>query len=440
MARLLVFALAAGLCAGLCSCGGGGGASASSSGGSGSTDTPAGGSSPSVPPVVTVTPPWPQPVTSSYGLMIDAASQLATPAQLDAFGGALFDAWNPLASAAAGPGMKILMFGQPNGACPAGTQGPMGSFADAALAGAGYPGSASAVPAAMRFEPVPMSACSSAAAGLSGPGLVFGDGAQLWFSTASLGGSTDLLLPYGSGGVNGSGANAENISTAVNYVLYSASAIAPWAQNGRARLAASAQVNSLEALANANVVQTKQLMGVTLLNTACLASQSGSLCQMYWQFAQAIVQNNVGDWSTVTALQDANVMLDPAKSDMPTINVPLLAAAGATGVELTSGLPFYISHGVPTQHAAFGLAQFDVEIDLVHLENALRVASALTLGQTIGTDSACTQCQQVFGASWNDPNAWVIYAINTSQEIHDPSGNSAQILGGYAWIYGGAAP
>jgi len=84
--------------------------------------------------------------------------------------------------------------------------------------------------------------------------------------------------------------------------------------------------------------------------------------------------------------------------------------------------------------------QFDVEIDLSQFENAIRITSALTLAQSVGTDTACAQCLQVFGVSWNDPKSWALLQLATHQEIYDASGKAGEILGGYSWIYGGAAP
>ena len=84
--------------------------------------------------------------------------------------------------------------------------------------------------------------------------------------------------------------------------------------------------------------------------------------------------------------------------------------------------------------------QFEIEIDFSQFENAIRIASALMLGQPVGTDTACTQCVQVFGTSWNDQTSWVLLGLSSQQEIYDASGTSGAILGSYSWFYGGAAP
>jgi hypothetical protein len=84
--------------------------------------------------------------------------------------------------------------------------------------------------------------------------------------------------------------------------------------------------------------------------------------------------------------------------------------------------------------------RFEIEINFDQFENAIRIASALKLSQSVRTDTACAQCVQVFGISWNEPRSWVLLQLASHQEIYDPSGKSGEILGSYSWIYGGAAP
>ena len=389
---------------------------------------------------VGVTPLWAEPKRNAEGLLVDASTDLTSLARLNSFGGPLLAAWNPKRANAVGPGMHILMFGTPIASCPPHSQGPMSSFSDAVLTSVGYPGRASAVPADMRFEPAPMTTCSSAAAANRGPEIVFSDGSQMWLYTASLGNPSDLLLLFSPAGQNGHGANAHIVTSSVSYRLPNpGSTIRPWALNGRARLATLAQVERIRAQNATALTQTKQELAVYFINTACTISNPTRLCQIYYQFAQVLAQSNVSHWAPISANQDPNFFLDPAQNNLPIVDVALIPQAGQT-VTSRSGLPLFTSRGQPTQHAAFTPMQFDVEIDFSQFENAIHVASALALGQSVGTDAACAQCVQVFGISWNDPRSWVLLQLALHQEIYDASGKSGEILGSYSWIYGGAAP
>jgi hypothetical protein len=317
----------------------------------------------------------------------------------------------------------------------------MSSFSDAVLTSDGYPGQASAVPADMRFEPTPMTACSSAAAAARGPEIVFFDRTQAWLYTASLGNPSDLLLLFSPMGQNGKGANAHIVTSSVSYRLPNpGSTVKPWALNGRARLATMAQVVRIRAKDGAHLTQTKQEMAAYYINTSCFVSSPTKLCQIYYQFAQVIAQSNVADWASASAYQAPHFFLDSAQNNMPIVDVALIPEAGKTITSASSGLPLFTSRGQPTQHAGFSPMQFDVEINLSQFENAIRITSALTLGQSVGTDKDCAQCLQVFGMSWNDPRSWALLQLASQQEVYDESGKSGAILSSYSWIYGGAAP
>jgi hypothetical protein len=397
---------------------------------------PGGGTSASV----GITPLWSEPAHGANGLLVDASTDLTSLAQLNSFGGPLLAAWNPKPANAIGPGMYILMFGTPVASCPPHSQGPMSSFSDAVLTSDGYPGRASAVPADMRFEPTPMTDCSSAAAADRGPDIVFFDRSQVWLYTASLGKPSDLLLLFSSTGQNGQGANAHIVASSVDYRLPNpGSTIRPWALNGRARLAALAQVITIRAQGAADLTQTKQEMGIYFINTACTVSKPNTLCQIYYQFAQVLAQSNISDWTFNSASRVPNFFLDRAQNNLPIVDVALIPEAGKT-VASNSGLPLFTSRGQPTQHAGFAPMRFDIEINFDQFENAIRIASALKLSQSVRTDTACAQCVQVFGISWNEPRSWVLLQLASHQEIYDPSGKSGEILGSYSWIYGGAAP
>lgn len=398
---------------------------------------PGGGTSASV----GITPLWAEPAHGANGLLVDASTDLTSLAQLNSFGGPLLAAWNPKTANATGPGMRIFMFGTPVASCPPHAQGPMSSFSDAVLTSDGYPGQASSVPADMRFEPTAMTACSAAAALVRGPEIVFFDRSQAWLYSASLGNPSDLLLLFSSTGQNGRGANAHIVTSSVAYRLPNpGSTIRPWALNSRARLATLAQVVRIRAQDAAGLTQTKQEMAIYFINTACAVSNPTRLCQIYYQFAQVLAQSNVSAWTSASEFQAPNFFLDPAQNNLPIVDIALIPEAGKTVTNRKPALPLFTSRGQPTQHTGFAPMEFDVEIDFSQLENAIRIASALTLGQSVGTDTACAQCVQVFGRSWNDPRSWVLLQLAFHQEIYDASGRSGEILGSYSWIYGGAAP
>lgn len=390
---------------------------------------------------LTVTPQWPKPAHGGAGLFIDAATDLAARSDLDGFGGPLFTAWNPTPANAAGPGMKIMMFGVAASLCPPSTQGPISNFANLVLASDGYRGLGAAVPPDLRFIPMPMTGCEPAADGLAGPSNVFFDGATAWSYTASLGHPGDLLLPFKAGGQNGQGADANIVNTSVNYQVDTArSRIEPWGFNGRARIGAEALTVNIQAQDATALTQTKQVIGATFLNTACSQSTPGALCQVYVQFSEVIAESDVSDWSRSIPALYVDIFLDPNQGNLPVIAADLIPTAGQTVADPGTGLPLFTSRGAPTQHAGFGATQFDVEIDFNQFQNALRIVSALTLAEDVGTDGGCAQCIQVFGSDWNDAHAWILASLSTQQEIYDESGISGAILGGHDWIYGGTAP
>jgi hypothetical protein len=377
---------------------------------------------------------WPDPQSDDKGLLIDVASGLTSLAQLNSLlGGPLLAAWNPTNSG--GPGMKI-MFGGGVAACLAYTVGPLSSFPDALLVADGYPGRASAVPVDLRFTPAPAASCSAGADGKYGPANVFLDGSQLWFYTATLGKPTDLLKPYPPGGAR-QGASANLVNTSVNYQL-PRDLIWPWLPNGRARIAALAQVVRIRADDATALTQSDQGMAFYVINTGCTASGRPPIsCQMTWTFSQAVARSDISDWTTATL--KATVYADPVQQNLAVID-GMLPAAGEMLTDGQYSLPLLTSRGSPTQHASFGPTRFDVEIEFYQLENAVRLVSALALGEPLASDAGCTQCVQVFGSTWNDPQSWVLSELVTSQEIYDESGISGEILGGYAWTYAGAAP
>jgi hypothetical protein len=398
---------------------------------------PGGGTSPGVPFTVDsgsgAAASWPDPRPDDPGFFVDVASGLTSLARLNSLlTGPLFAAWDPANSG--GPGMKI-MFGGAAAACP-NAVGPVGSFPDAVLVADGYPGRAAAVPQDLRFTPAPAASCSAAAHGKYGPSNVFLDGSQLWFYAATLGRPTDLLTPFPPGGVR-QGASANLVNTSVNYQL-PRDLVRPWLPNGRARMAALAQVVRIRAQDATAVTQSGQGMAFYVINSGCIASGHPPIsCQMTWAFSQAVARSDVSDWSTATVT--ATVYADPVQQNLAVID-GMLPAAGSLLSDGQYGLPLLTSRGSATQHSSFGPTRFDVEIEFYQLENAIRLVSALTLGEPMAADAACAQCVQVFGSTWNDPQSWMFSTLVTSQEIYDESGVSGEILGGYAWFYAGAAP
>jgi hypothetical protein len=153
--------------------------------------------------------------------------------------------------------------------------------------------------------------------------------------------------------------------------------------------------------------------------------------------SRGIAQSGVTDWSTVPWAQYPNLFLDPAQGTVPVMVVTLVPGAGKDVADGHTGLSLATSQGVATQHGAIPLTQFDVSISFSQLKNAIRIISAKFLNQPVGTDTACAQCSKVFGASCNDPGAWVAIFVQVEQEDHDPSGKSGAILGGFSWLYVG---
>lgn len=294
-------------------------------------------------------------------LLIDVASDLRTRAAMESFlGGPLLATWNP--TDAAGPGIKIMMFGAVPG-CPEGERGPMGTFADAQLAAAGYRGAATAVDAAMRFEAKPHAGCGFAASGRHGPSLVFADGAELWLATSTLDGPEDLLRPFAPGGQNGLGNNVRVLNTSVNYRL--AHPFAPlqvFASNGVARVSTVLQLARLQAgTGSGGLTQAKQQIALILSNQRCSATHPGRLCMIHYLFALGIAQSGVSDWSAVDWAQGAAIWADPVMSNMPVVDVALVPPAGTTGVQRETRLPLYTSRGAATQHAPFEPLLFAVD-------------------------------------------------------------------------------
>jgi len=380
---------------------------------------------------------WPEPQHDENGLLINVATDLTSLEALNSvLGGPLFAAWDP--ANAGRTGMKIMMFGGTDAFCPPDTSGPLSSFPDAVLAADGYPGLPSAVPIDMRFTPTPAASCTSAAAGKYGPAIVFLDATHLWLYTAALGKPTDLLKPYPPGGVRqGGGANLVN--TSVNYQVTPDVTVYPWVKSGRARVAALAQIVRIRAEDASALTQSGQGMSIYLINRDCMSTlYPGRLCQMTWTFPQVVARSDISDWSTQPL--NATVYADPVQNSLPVVSVGLIPDSGEAVTDAQYGLAVLTSRGIPTQHAAFAPARTDVEIEFDQLENAIRLVSAQTLGEPMQTDAKCSQCIQVFGTSWNDPPAWVLSTVVSSQEIYDESGTSGEILGGYSWLYAGPAP
>jgi hypothetical protein len=382
---------------------------------------------------------WPDPQHDENGLLINVATDLTSLEALNAvLGKPLFAAWDP--ANAGGTGMKIMMFGGTDSLCPPDSDGPLSSFPDALLVADGYPGPASAIPADLRFTPTPAPFCSAAAGGKYGPSNVFLDATRLWLYTATLGKPTDLLKPYPPGGVR-QGPSANLVNTSVNYQVTPAVTVYPWLKSGRARVAALAQIIRIRAQDTSALTQSGQGMSIYLTNQDCVASlHPGRLCQMTWTFPHAVARSDVSDWSTAAQFMNATVYADPVQSGLPVVSVQLIPASGEVLADAQYGLAVLTSRGSPTQHAAFAPTLMDAEIEFYQLENAIRLISAMTLGEPLQTDVECSQCVQVFGSSWNDPVAWVLSTVVSSQEIYDESGTSGEIFGGYSWLYAGAAP
>ncbi|MBT9596200.1 MAG: hypothetical protein IV094_09480 [Vitreoscilla sp.] len=424
----------------LAACGGGGG---------GADTTPTDGGSEQ--PQDTGQSTGPAPHAGPDALYFLPRADLAETGALDRLSGgtALFAAWNPSdPNTALKPGMKVMFFGAGRG-CSAGTQGPLTALSDdrlAVLSNLTLMPAAAAKPA-LRWTPAgDADGCDAEARTRSGASAVYlnaddSNGAVGMLTTSGTqdDGAAPFFGPYGTAGQNGGGANAHITGTFVNFrqAWSAADPLQPWAGTAAARVRSAQSMGAFQLdAANGSTVQVKQQMMATFLNKACLQTMSGRPCQVQYLFNTAIARTGVTDWSTVKWFKDGGVWFDPAQGGIPIVDGPIYASGQST-LEEKSRLPLFVSQGSATQHKAFSGRTFDVTISFAQLHNALRITTARSLGLDLSAVGD-SQMAQVWGASWNDRDAWVLLSGDVGQEVYNPSGtHKVQIGGGFRSLYVG---
>lgn len=368
-------------------------------------------------------------------------------------GGALYAAWNPNdPTTMLKPGMKIAFFGKAPGCSDLSGSGPVvrGSDADYAAAStrAGLPAADSQT---RRWVPAAAASCDASVAGEDGPSMVQIDARD---STGAIGlythggttdaGGTAFLEPFDGSGRNGAGANANILGTFVSFrqPWSSASAIHPW--NG----AASARIATMQSVAQTAVgdagtpsqyVQVKQQIAVTFINVQCAQSiiSSTTPCQIQYLMNTDIERTGISDWSSVDWFNNAGIMFDPGQGGIPVVEGPIRARGEVTS-DAVSGLALFQSQANPTQHAAFANVGFDVRIDFGQLINAARIVAGLKQ-QTAAASVSDSAMAALWGASWNDPSAWVLLTSQVGQEVYDPYADKKAYIGGsFSRLYVGA--
>lgn len=363
-------------------------------------------------------------------------------------GGSTFAAWNPSSnSQLLAAGMKVTFFGKASG-CPNTRNGTVDEGDDSDLRAAVSASTIEASSGALRrWTPSGLSAgCSQAAQPLSGPSMTFlnpaasGGALVLYTHTGPRSdGSTGLMAPFDSTGQNGAGANAHISGSfaAFRQDWRASTAITPWvglkaATNAEARIVTTQGVglSSLGSTATDQVVQAKQQLSVSFINTQCMAEGNSSQrpCQLIYLFNTAVYRLGVDDWSSVSWFQNGKVWFDPAQGGVPVVDLPI-KASGSTVQDGDSGLALFVSKGAATQHASFSDATFDMRISFAQLANVLRIVSARKAGTTpdLVTDE---QLAADWGSQWNTRSSWKLLSGTLGQEVHNPEAARKAVIGG----------
>jgi hypothetical protein len=448
--------------ASLVACGGGG-----TGGGSGNTDTSGttsqptetpgstGGGTVDTPVVIEALPTG----TRALNLVVD--EHMMEPGNLLSLtGGGLQTGWNPKdPRTGLAPGMKVAFYGRANGCTATAANGPVtnGTDADFAAASSLTNLSTAAVASTTRWMPLGASAsCDASTQTRSGPNQVFinasaQDGAIGLYTP--IGPQTDGEPPFfsafDSGGVDGSGYNANGLSTFVGFrqAWNAADAIRPWVHSqtglsGNARVVSRQSIGSLETgSGNGQTVQLKQQIIVSLINTTCKkegVSVSGP-CQIQYLFNTAIARAGVTDWESYQPAQTGRVWYDKVQGSMPIV-AGLVPAAGKSVTDSSSGLPLYSSAGATSQHGTFKQLDFDLRISFEELKNAARIIAAAKLDAS-ATNLSEADMQLVWGSQWDDPTRWTLVASMVGQESYSTAFKSqrAWIGGGFSSLYVGPA-
>lgn len=392
----------------------------------------------------------PAPQDGPDALYFRPRAALAAAGAIDKVSGGdhLFAAWNPQdANTALKPGMKVMFFGAGQG-CAAGTQGPLVSLSDERLAKVAALTAlphAAALPT-LRWTPAGAAqGCSAEAQGRAGASAVFlnaddGAGAVGMLTTSGQqdDGTTPFFGPFGSGGQNGAGTNAYITGTFINFrqAWWVADPLQPWIGTASARVRSVQSLGAVRLDHGSDTVQAKQQMMATFLNTTCIRTMSGQPCQVQYLFNTAIARSGVSDWSQVGWFKNGDVWFDPAQGGIPIVDGPIYPS-GTVTTDAMSRLPLFVSQGSATQHQAFSNRTFDVTIGFEQLQNVLRIVTArkLSIEPAAVTDD---QIASVWGAAWNDRNAWVLLAGHVGQEVYNPSSaHQVQIGGGFKSLYVG---
>ena len=247
------------------------------------------------------------------------------------------------------------------------------------------------------------------------------------------------LGPFDALGQNGAGANAylSGSFAAFRQDWQASSAITPWVSlgtgsNASARIVTTQGVgqSSLGSNDTSEVVQAKQQVSVSFINTQCMAegTTGGRTCQLTYLFNTAVYRLGVEDWSSVSWFQNGKVWFDPAQGGVPIVDTPV-KASGVTITDGDSGLALYTSKGAASQHASFSDTTFDMRISFTQLQNVLRIVSGRKAG--VAPESVTdAQLVQDWGSAWNQRAAWKLLSGTLGQEIRNPQSDRKAVIGG----------
>lgn len=452
--RPSTYASAAVVAALLTACGGGGGGGDTASGSTPPTEQPSdggagsGGGAPTAPALT----------LGNDAFDFAPGASTGTRAALDtavAGGSALFAAWNPgNPQTVLRPGMKVLFFGTATG-CPRGTEGPLASVDDAALARvAALTGmAADAATPDLRWTPsARVAGCADSVQGRTGASTVFvnaaDNGGVGLYTTSGVqdDGNASFMGPFDSGGQNGAGTNAGITGTFVNFrqPLGQADPVQPWTGGAKARLYSTQNMAAFNVGAGSGeTVQVKQQIVATFLNRSCLSElkSSGMPCQVQYLANTGIARSGVSDWSTVSWFREGGLWFDPAQGGIPIIDGPI-KPAGSDTLDESTGLSLFSSQGAATQHGTFRALTFDVTISFTQLTHVMRMTTARMLGS--GTTPAAVSEAQLaahWGSGWNDRSQWVLLTADVGQEVYNPGARRrVEVAGGFSRLYVGAQP
>jgi hypothetical protein len=228
-------------------------------------------------------------------------------------------------------------------------------------------------------------------------------------------------------GQPGKGTNGSIQGTFVswNFGENGAQAVHPWQRGGDRPVEMSvdmavrgAQVEAEQPGGKPN--QAKQQFAVSFVNLACHKQDAGAKCEVRLMFDISLIRKPGADWSAMKWSQHARVLFDRAQGGLPVIEGPL----GTSGDLTSPGGPrqagLWRSNGAPTSHASFARQHFAAQMTFAQF------TAALNLVAQRGHQQPAT----LFGASWNDPQAWAITALNVAQEVHSVSPSKPVFIAG----------